>query len=166
MLRDVPDLAYEPIFYEKREWTVRWRPRGIVALHRQGHKKFEFTLRHDARFSDGTLVTAHAVQAWLQYYAKVDPTGVGRIGPAVLKSTVSTNGKWTVVIKLQSPYANLPSELSDYITDYGSVAGPKVLAHPKSLNTTTDGAGPYMLDPSQSVAGSKYVYVPNPYFYR
>jgi peptide/nickel transport system substrate-binding protein len=33
------------------------------------------------------------------------------------------------------------------------------------LSTATDGAGPYMINPSATVAGSSYTYVPNPYYY-
>src|SRR5258707_13566064 len=33
------------------------------------NKTFEFTLRHNARFSDGTPVTAKTVLPWLKYYA-------------------------------------------------------------------------------------------------
>jgi peptide/nickel transport system substrate-binding protein len=43
--------------------------------------------------------------------------------------------------------------------------GPNGLANPASLGTITDGAGPYMLDASQTVANSHYTYVPNPYYW-
>ncbi len=48
---------------------------------------------------------------------------------------------------------------------FGGVIAPNGVKHPKALGTTTEGAGPYMLDASATITGSKYVYVPNPYYY-
>jgi peptide/nickel transport system substrate-binding protein len=45
------------------------------------------------------------------------------------------------------------------------VVAPSALANQKMLATSTDGAGPYMLDAAQTVAGSTYTYVPNPHFF-
>ena len=36
---------------------------------------------------------------------------------------------------------------------------------PARLGTRTFGAGPYMIDPSSTVAGDHYTYVPNPNYY-
>jgi len=47
----------------------------------------------------------------------------------------------------------------------GDVISPGGLRSPALLGTRTFGAGPYMLDPSQSVTGDHYTYVPNPGYY-
>lgn len=119
---------------------------------------FQLTLRHDARFSDGTQVTAAAVKTWLEYFA-------GAKGPLVAQlnlKSVSTVGQWTVVLHEKSPTPGLPYILSG---DIGYVASPGAVAKPSSLDNATDGAGPYVLVPSQSVANSQYTFVPNKYYY-
>jgi peptide/nickel transport system substrate-binding protein len=39
------------------------------------------------------------------------------------------------------------------------------LHSPSLLGTRTYGAGPYVIDPAQTVSGSQYTYVPNPHYY-
>ncbi len=47
----------------------------------------------------------------------------------------------------------------------GDVVGPAGLAKPESLGSTTNGAGPYMIDPGSTILNSQYVYVKNPYYW-
>jgi peptide/nickel transport system substrate-binding protein len=121
---------------------------------------FQLTLRHDMRFADGTTVTSSAVKAWLEYFVKAGGPQVGQIP---IKSIAAPN-EWTVRMTFTHPTPGVPFLLSG-IDNYGFVTGPKGLAHPSSLATTTDGAGPYELDPSESVAGDHYTFVPNKYYY-
>jgi peptide/nickel transport system substrate-binding protein len=127
----------------------------------QGNKLYEFTLRHNARFSDGTQVTAQAVKSWLEYFNNANGPLKSDIG--VLKS-IETVGKWTVRIHLRSPNPIMPMVLSS-ILNWGSISSPKAVANPSTLGTTTAGAGPYVLVPSQTVAGNHYTFVPNKYYY-
>lgn len=136
---------------------------GLATSYRYvgtGNRQFEFTLRHDARFADGKAVTAAAVKAWLEYFAKAGGpfvTAMGRI------ESIDTRGDWTVQIHLADPNAAVPYLLSEAM-NWGSVSGPAGLADPKKLGTSTDGAGPYTVQPDQSVAGNHYTFVPNPHY--
>src|SRR5262249_38691930 len=44
----------------------------------------------------------------------------------------------------------------------GYIGSPKALANPNSLKTHTDGSGMYMVDPSETVPGDHYTFVPSP----
>jgi peptide/nickel transport system substrate-binding protein len=165
----VTAFAYEPL--------IRWLPDGslgpglatswryIKGKDKSGNPRanqdFELTLRHDARFSDGTRVTAQAVKKWLEYFASANPvngSAVGRI------ESIDTIGRWKLRIHLADPNPVLPRALATGM-QWGYVAGPKALADPSTLATETDGAGPYVLDPSQSVDNSTYTLLPNPYYH-
>ncbi len=126
-----------------------------------GNKNFEFTLRHDARFSDGTLVTAKAVKAWLDYFSQAKGPNLSALGPI---RSVETEGKWTVRLHLATPNPIIPYVLSEH-NNWGFVSGPTALANPSTLGTQTDGAGPYVLDPASSITGDHYTLIPNKYFY-
>ena len=125
---------------------------------------FEFTLRHNARFADGTPVTAQAIATWFKYLANGPLAANWGSYFGVLKS-VRTVGEWTVVIQLKSPSPNVPYGLTDINLGFGSPASPKCVAHPSMLNSGDCGAGPYMVDTAQTTTGSKYTFVPNPYYY-
>jgi peptide/nickel transport system permease protein len=122
--------------------------------------EFQLTLRHDARFADGTLVNSSAVKAWLEYFLKAGGPQLGQI-PI---EAIATPNEWTVRMTFTKPTPGVPFLLSG-IDNYGFVTGPKGLADPGSLATTTDGAGPYELDPSETVAGDHYTFVPNKHYY-
>ena len=123
--------------------------------------EFSFTLRHDARFSDGTPVTASAVKAWLDYsYFKVK----GYITSSLKLGSVSTSGQWTVDLHLAAPNSAVPYLLSEP-NMFGLIGSPKAIAHASTLGVGTDGAGMYIAVPSQSIAGSIYIFKPNPYYY-
>jgi peptide/nickel transport system substrate-binding protein len=122
-----------------------------------GNTRFRFTLRHDARFSDGSPVTAAAVKAWLDYFKKT----AGPTSSQIPLESVKTQGRWTVELTLSRPMANLPRLLSG-LYNWGLVSS---LKDPASLSRRTDGAGPYVLEPSETVPGNTYTYVPNKEFY-
>jgi peptide/nickel transport system substrate-binding protein len=155
------DLSYAPITHWKPDGSIgpslasSWRYLG------SGNKNFEFTLRHDARFSDGTPVTAQAVKTWLAYCETANSPIASTIGPV---RSIETVGKWVVRMHLRSPNPILPYALSDgYL--WGFVASPKAVAHPAILGSQTFGAGPYVLVPSQSVSLDHYTYIPNKYYF-
>lgn len=127
----------------------------------QGNKLFVIKLRHDARFSDGAPVTASAVKRWLSYFNTAKGPLVGNIGTL---SSIKTVGKWTVQVHLKTSDPIMPMIVSG-VMNWGDIASPKAVAHSTVLGTATDGAGPYVLVPSQSVAGDHYTFVPNKYYY-
>jgi peptide/nickel transport system substrate-binding protein len=155
------DLAYESLTHLEPNGNIG--PGLATSWHYIGttNTEFGFTLRQDARFSDGTPVTASAVKAWLDYaYFKVK----GYITSSLALQSVDTTGKYTVVLHLSKPNSLIPYLLSE-AEMFGFIGSPKAIAHPATLGTATDGAGPYIAVPAQSVAGSVYVFKPNPYYY-
>lgn len=155
------DLAYAPLTKWNADGTVG---KGLATSWHYigtGNKDFQLTLRHDARFSDGSRVTAAAVKASLDYFANNNPNLGNAMGPI---RSINTVGRWTVQIHLKSPNPILPLTLSNGL-NWGFIIGPKALATPTSIGTSTDGAGPYVLDPSQTVSGDHYTFVPNKYFF-
>jgi len=155
------DLAYAPITHLEPNGDIgpglatSWRYIGKT------NTEFSFTLRQNARFSDGTPVTASAVKAWLDYsYFKVK----GDITGALALKSVDTAGQWTVVLHLSAPNSDVPYLLSE-AEMFGFIGSPSAIAHASTLGTGTDGAGPYIAVPSQSISGSVYTFKPNPYYY-
>jgi peptide/nickel transport system substrate-binding protein len=155
------DLAYESLTHFKPNGDIG--PGLATSWHYIGktNTEFTFTLRHDARFSDGTPVTASAVKAWLDYaYFKVK----GGITGSLKLKDITTSGQWTVILHLAAPNSTMPYMLCE-AEMFGFIGSPKAIAHASTLGTGTDGAGPYIAVPSQSVAGSTYVFRPNKYYY-
>jgi peptide/nickel transport system substrate-binding protein len=155
------DLAYESVTHLEPNGDIgpglatSWQYIGKT------NTEFSFTLRHNARFSDGTPVTASAAKAWLDYAYF---TAKGDITASLALKSVDTVGQWTVVLHLSAPNSELPYLLSESGM-WGFLGSPKAIAHPSALGTGTDGAGPYIAVPAQSVSGSVYVFKPNPYYY-
>lgn len=158
----ITTLAYEPIVHINPDGT--YSP-GLATTWKyvpgSGNTVFEFTLRHNARFSDGNLVTAPGVVAWFRYFYSAN-------GPQHLllgaNPTFSSAGKWTVEMKLTKPNPNVLFILSNW-SNWGCVADPKAFANPSVMATKTFGAGPYVILPSQTVSGNQYTYLPNKYYY-
>ena len=143
------DLAYESLTHQEPNGDIG--PGLATSWHYIGNTNTEFslTLRPDARFSDGTPVTASAVKAWLDYaYFKVK----GSITGSVALKDITTSGNYTVVLHLSKPNSLMPYLLSE-AEMWGYVGSPKAIAHAAALGTGTDGAGRYVAVPSQSVAG-------------
>jgi peptide/nickel transport system substrate-binding protein len=155
------DLAYESLTHLEPNGDIG--PGLATSWHYIGttNTEFAFTLRQDARFSDGTPVTASAVKAWLDYAYF---TAKGGITASLALKSVDTVGKWTVVLHLSAPNSELPYLLTEQ-NMWGFIGSPQAIAHASTLGTGTDGAGPYIAVPSQSVSGSVYVFKPNPYYY-
>jgi peptide/nickel transport system substrate-binding protein len=104
------DLAYESLTHLEPNGDIgpglatSWQYIGKT------NTEFSFTLRHNARFSDGTPVTASAVKAWLDYaYFKVK----GGITASLALKSVDTVGQWTVVLHLAAPNSEMPYLLTE-----------------------------------------------------
>jgi peptide/nickel transport system substrate-binding protein len=153
--------AYASITHMKPDGTIvpglatSWKYVG------SGNRTFRFTLRPNAKFSDGTPVTASAVKTWLDYYTSAK----GPFATSLSIKSVQAIGTSTVVLHLSTAVPELPEKLSEPGTNVGFVVSPKGVAKPSSLSSGTDGAGPYMAVPSQTVIGNHYTFVPNPYYY-
>jgi peptide/nickel transport system substrate-binding protein len=139
-----------------------WRYLKAKAGSGRANKDFELTLRRNARFSDGTPVTAQAVKTWLEYVSRTSGPSLVYMGGQI--ASVEALGTWTVRIHLNFPNPVLPYTLSD-VYNWGGVNSPNAVATPPTLLTRSFGAGPYMLDPAQTVANDHYTLVPNRYYY-
>jgi peptide/nickel transport system substrate-binding protein len=153
------DLAYEPLIYLD---GTTYKPGLAVAWHYTDHGgAFVLRLRPNVHFSDGSLLTAKAVAKSL--LAEGTDHGPVAAFESVIKS-IKVTGSLTVRLNLTGHDPDLLFLLNQN-TLGPDVVAPSALANQKVLSTTTDGTGPYMLDPSQTVSGSTYTYVPNPHYY-
>lgn len=126
-----------------------------------GNKRFRLHLRTDAKFSDGSPVDAEAVAKSLNYTRK----SAGPVSPfiAAITSVTATDAS-TVDIELSQPNPELATLFSTPF-QIGHIINPKNLSKPSALGHQTAGAGPYMLDASQTVSNDHYTYVPNPHYW-
>jgi peptide/nickel transport system substrate-binding protein len=154
-------LDYDSLIYQAPNGT--FEPDLAASWHYvgTGNKEFELTLRSGVKFSDGSPLTAQAVKNSLDYYRKV-------IGPEQslisALTSVTVSGPLTVDLHFSSPVPDAPLLLSaEY--EAGAIIGPKGLADPSSLTTSSDGAGQYTYDGAASVTNSAYTYVANPNYW-
>lgn len=159
--QDIFVLAYAPILHIQKDGSygpglaTSW---GYVGT---GNKEFKFTLRNNAKFSDGTPVDAAAVVKWLRYFPSAGGAFATQMGPV---ASIAAVGRYTVDIKLKAPDSAIEWQLAQ-TNGLGYVAAPSAVANPKNLAKGTFGAGPYVLDASQTVPNSSYTYLPNKYYY-
>ncbi|SDZ48180.1 ABC transporter substrate-binding protein [Herbiconiux ginsengi] len=158
----VHEITNEAILHLEPDGTVteglatEW---GYVG---DGNRVFSFTLRDDAYFSDGTPVTGESAKIWLEYFAAAKGPYSGLMGPI---DSIDVDGN-TVTLNLGRPNPNVPRILSDSGLNWGGLVSPAaVQSDPAMLATSTFGAGPYVYDPTQSVAGDTYTFVPNEHYY-
>jgi peptide/nickel transport system substrate-binding protein len=161
---DVPqawftNLAYEPLIERQPDGKVT---PGLATSwgYSTDRLSFYLNLRKGVRFSDGTQLTAQNVVNWLKRYK-----AKGELTQWMANVTqVTATGPLQVTLKLSSP-----TPLFEYAFDQdgiaGDVVGSKGLADPSSLGSSTDGAGPYMVDVKDTILNSQYVYVKNPHYY-
>ncbi|MGA2974693.1 MAG: ABC transporter substrate-binding protein [Spirochaetia bacterium] len=156
-----PELAYDPLMFRMPDGSfgpglaVSWRYVGAE------NKVFEITLRPGVKFSDGETLTAEGVKKHFEYYGQAGGPFAGRIKEF---ASVEVTGPLSLRITLTRSNPELPFELCQRQVT-GSIISPKGIADPKSLGTMTAGAGPYMIDPKETVTDQKYTYVPNPYYW-
>lgn len=153
-------LAYDPLIYLAGDGKLvpdlatSWRYVG------SGNKVFELTLREGARFADGAPLTATAAVASMQYALKAG--GLARQAGAV--ASVDAVDAKTVRVTYSKPNPDAAMTMTQFY-GLGSLIGPKGLADPKSLLTSTDGVGQYTYNGKTSVANSHYDYDKNPHYF-
>ncbi|MFD4509905.1 ABC transporter substrate-binding protein [Streptomyces sp. NPDC058457] len=159
---DFTMLSYESLFYLSPEGTVQpalaksWKYVG------SGNTELSVTLRSGVKFADGEAVTADAVKASLEYAKKAQ----GNQAHYLTDATITATGPLTLTIKLAKANPILPTLLTQSY-GIGQIISPKGLAAASSLTPTktSQGAGPYIYQPSDSVAGDHYTYTANPGYY-
>ena len=154
------DLAYDPLIIKAPDGS--YHP-GLALSWRYGprNKSFSLKLRPGVRFSDGTHLTAGVVKTWVEH-AKAFPGGYGGTYFGAL-TNIKVTGPLSLTLYFNTPTPLLELDFSQLL-EMGMVGSAKAVAA-KTLSTTTDGAGPYMLDKGATVTGDHYTYVPNPYYW-
>ena len=154
------ELAYEPLIVQQPDGSLGPGLARSWSYTGTGNTTFVLHLRPGVRFSDGSRLTAQGVVAHLRYAAH----SAGQMAPFFAGDTFAATGPLTVTITAANPNPDFPRILTqdDII---GDVISPRGLRSPSQLGTRTFGAGPYELDPAQTVSGDHYTYVPNPYYY-
>jgi peptide/nickel transport system substrate-binding protein len=125
------------------------------------NRVFTMTLRSGVHFSDGSLMTPASVVNSLEYFKKANGPQADYL--ANLTSAKAT-GAHTVQLDFSAPEPDLPFLLSQY-QDIGQIIGPRGLADPGALATSSDGTGPYVLNSAQSVTNSQYVFALNSHYW-
>lgn len=152
--------AYDPLVYQAADGTYKpdlatsW---GYVGT---GNTTFKMTVRTGVHFSDGTLLTPEAVAKYIMYYK----TAGGPNSKVIANLTSADVSGNDVTLKFSSANPSVPYLLSQNGL-VGDIVSPTALDNPKSLETSTNGAGPYMLDTSSTVPLHSYTYVRNPHYW-
>jgi peptide/nickel transport system substrate-binding protein len=134
-----------------------------------GNGAITFTMRPDAKFSDGTPVDAQAVKTWLDFRNTVvspyDPA-LGRI------KRVDVLDERTVKVTVKEPNPVIADAFSQVTgSNWGMVVNPKAIAKIKAdprsdyLKRNSAGAGAYVMVPSETTFGDTCTYVPNKHYY-
>ncbi len=155
-------LSYESLIYRDAKGTLQ------PALAQQwelkdGNTTMDITLRPGVKFSDGAAVTADAVKNSLLYMKSAKSNQAQYLSTV---GSIDVAGAEHLTIHLTAPNPELPQMLSQNY-GIGQVISPKGLAHADDLTVSkpSAGAGPYVFDPAQSVAGDHYTYTANPDYY-
>jgi len=126
----------------------------------RGNMAYQFTLRRDAKFSDGTPLDAAAVKKWLEYFGRAG----GPWAPYVPIRSIDTPDRYTVRINFPVPSPNIEYFLAGG-NNWGFVSSPRGVDNPRLLAENMMGVGPYVLVPSDSLAGDHYTFEPNRNYY-
>ncbi|MDH2903311.1 MAG: ABC transporter substrate-binding protein [Actinomycetota bacterium] len=154
------ELLYEPLINET--YSGKFIP-GLASSWKYigtGNKRFQMTIAQGIKFADGEPVNAAAVVAGLQYNAK----GSGPAASNFNGVTVKATGPYTVLVTTTVPNPEFPLTFSQGNLS-GDIVCPNALANAAALASVPCGAGPYVLDSSATVIGSKYVFTPNGNYY-
>jgi peptide/nickel transport system substrate-binding protein len=154
-------LDYDPLIYLSGsgqfvpDLASSWRFVGRY------HRAFEMTLRSGVKFSDGSRLTARAVVNSMKYFMKAGGQLVGNVGSI---DSITAPNAHTVLIKYKTANPDAPGTM-DQFYGIGEIIGPKGLASPTSLLTSSDGTGQYVYDNSASTTNSTYTYKRNPGYF-
>jgi peptide/nickel transport system substrate-binding protein len=153
--------AYEPLIRVKADGSFEAALATAWEMSADS-REATFTLRSDAKFSDGEPVNAEAVKKSVEYWRtkKGGPFAVNLASLAAIEVLDANR----VRFKLNTPNPAFLNLFEAYWLS-GNIISPKALANPDSLAKETFGAGPYKLDPAATVTGKTYTYLPNPHYY-
>ncbi len=124
-------------------------------------KSVTFDLRTNAKFSNGEPVNAAAIKKSIEYF--VNKKGLFSANLAAL-SSIEVLSDSKVKLNLSSPNPAIVS-LFDQNWNAGAIICPELIDDSERLKQESCGAGPYVMDPSASVSGKSYTYLPNKNYY-
>jgi len=140
--------AYDPLIVMQPDGTFapglaeKW---GYVGT---GNKEYEITLRDGVKFSDGAVLDGQALKGFLDFErSQKAGTPAGLLASV---DSVEVTGPLSVRLKLKQSDPGLTFAFAQAF-GAGDVVSPKAIADPTSLDKGTAGAGPYMLDATQTV---------------
>jgi peptide/nickel transport system substrate-binding protein len=148
-------LAYDPLIYRAADGSLEPDLAESWELVGDTNQQLDITLRGDATFSDGSKVTAEAVKASLEY-AQSAP---GAQAPMLAGMAFEVTDPTSITITSATPNPLLAETFTQFY-GVGQIISPTGLADPAALaaDAESQGAGPYVLDPSDTVAGDHYTY--------
>ncbi len=153
-------LAYEPLIVRKSDGSLVPGLATSWQYISNDNTQLKLQLRSGVKYSDGSTLSAQNVVDHFEY---VLASG-GQFAPLFAGDSFTATGPLTVVVKTPKPNPDLPTLLTqDDVV--GGIISPMGLQNKAKLGTQTFGAGPYELDPSATVAGDHYTFVPNPNYY-
>lgn len=155
------ELAYAPLMNLGNNSVITPGLAKSWSYIGSGNKRFRMTIRSGAMFADGSAVTAQAVADSINYWRQAK--GPVSAYTAAIKSVTAINAS-TVEVVCSTADPELPLVFSRVLLA-GDIISPAGLQDPNALKSQTFGAGPYTLDPSQTVVGSTYTYVPNKHYW-
>jgi ABC-type transport system substrate-binding protein len=127
----------------------------------KGNTVWDFKLRAGVKFSDGAALTANAVKQHFLYFAQAKGPGAQY---AAQFTSIAVTGPLSFRLTMKTPNPDLLSQLLPNFV-LGDIISPKALKDPSQLGTHTAGTGPYMLNPSATISGQTYTYIPNPRYW-
>jgi len=154
--------AYDPLVVMQPDGTFAGGLAEKFGYVGTENKVYELTLREGVKFGDGTVLDGQALKAFLDY-ERTQKAGT----PATLLANVESvevTGPLSVQLKLKQSDPGLTFAFAQAF-GAGNVVSPAAISNPSSLDKGTAGAGPYMLDGSQTVAGDHYTFVQNPNYW-
>ena len=154
--------AYDPLVVMNGDGTFSPGLAEKFGYVGEGNKAYELTLRDGLTFSDGATLDAQALKENLDY-TRAQTLGT----PATLLAAVENvevTGPLTVRLTLSRPDPGLTFYFAQAF-GAGYPISPESLDEPSTLDAATAGAGPYMLDAAQTVAGDHYTFVKNPKYW-
>ncbi|XAZ30123.1 ABC transporter substrate-binding protein [Paenarthrobacter ureafaciens] len=154
--------AYDPLVVMNGDGTFSPGLAEKFGYVGEGNKTYELTLRDGLTFSDGATLDAAALKENLDY-TRAQTLGT----PSTLLASVENvevTAPLTVRLTLSRPDPGLTFYFAQAF-GAGYPISPESLDEPATLDAATAGAGPYVLDSAQTVAGDHYTFVKNPKYW-
>lgn len=155
-------IAYDSLFYRNADGGLEPQLAESWEMG-EGNTRLDITLRDGVTFTDGSPLDAAAVKASLEYMQ-----GAGGGGSQYLAAIESIDvvSDLDLSITLSEASPMLPDLMTPkYLL--GQIISPTGLADPDALTVEnpSQGVGPYIYNPDDSVAGDHYAYDANPAYY-